>query len=397
MNMSKPKIQPARRVGNIKEYYFSRKLAEVAAMKAAGYDIISLAIGGPDMPPAPEVIDTLCSEARRPDVHSYQNTRSIPQLRNAYADFYNRHYGVTIDPETEILPLIGSKEGVMHLSMTFLNAGDKVLIPDPGYPTYTSATLLAEAHPLHYALLEDDGYQPDFDELERLAEANPDIKLMWVNYPNMPTGAPAQLSTFRRLVDFGRRHSIVIVHDNPYSFILNDRPMSIMQVDGAKDICIELNSLSKSHNMAGWRMAMLTSNKEFVSWILRVKSNVDSGQFRPMMDAAVTALQLPDSWYESLNAAYRERRVVAEKIMSRMGCAFDSGQTGLFLWAKVPERYENAEQLTERLLHEAGVFVTPGFIFGSRGLRHLRISLCATVAQLEEALRRIDKFMQNQN
>jgi len=397
MNMSKPKIQPARRVGNIKEYYFSRKLAEVAAMKAAGYDIISLAIGGPDMPPAPEVIGTLCSEARRPDVHSYQNTRSIPQLRNAYADFYNRHYGVTIDPETEILPLIGSKEGVMHLSMTFLNAGDKVLIPDPGYPTYTSATLLAEAHPLHYALLEDDGYQPDFDELERLAEANPDIKLMWVNYPNMPTGAPAQLSTFRRLVDFGRRHSIVIVHDNPYSFILNDRPMSIMQVDGAKDICIELNSLSKSHNMAGWRMAMLTSNKEFVSWILRVKSNVDSGQFRPMMDAAVTALQLPDSWYESLNAAYRERRVVAEKIMSRMGCAFDSGQTGLFLWGKVPERYENAEQLTERLLHEAGVFVTPGFIFGSRGLRHLRISLCATVAQLEEALRRIDKFMQNQN
>lgn len=395
--MNKPKIEPARRVGTVKEYYFSRKLAEVAAMKAAGHDIISLAIGGPDMPPSPEVIDTLCTEARRPDVHSYQNTRSIPQLRNAYADFYNRHYGVTIDPETEILPLIGSKEGVMHLSMTFLNAGDKVLIPDPGYPTYTSATLLAEGRPLPYTLLEEDGYQPDFDELERLAEANNDIRLMWVNYPNMPTGAPARRSTFERLVEFGRRHSIIIVHDNPYSFILNDHPMSIMQVEGAKEICIELNSLSKSHNMAGWRMAMLTSNKDFVSWILRVKSNVDSGQFRPMMDAAVTALQLPESWYESLNAAYRERRAVAEKIMSRMDCVFDSGQTGLFLWGKVPERYDNAEQLTEQLLHEAGVFVTPGFIFGRQGHRYLRISLCATVAQLEDALRRIDKFMQKQN
>ena len=285
----------------------------------------------------------------------------------------------------------------MHLSMTFLNAGDKVLIPDPGYPTYTSATLLAEGRPLPYTLLEEDGYQPDFDELERLAEANNDIKLMWVNYPNMPTGAPARRSTFERLVEFGRRHSIIIVHDNPYSFILNYHPMSIMQVEGAQEICIELNSLSKSHNMAGWRMAMLTSNKDFVSWILRVKSNVDSGQFRPMMDAAVTALQLPESWYESLNAAYRERRAVAEKIMSRMDCVFDSGQTGLFLWGKVPERYDNAEQLTEQLLHEAGVFVTPGFIFGRQGHRYLRISLCATVAQLEEALRRIDKFMQKQN
>lgn len=385
-------IVPAERVGTVSEYWFSRKIAEVAKLRASGRETISIAIGGPDRPPSADVIETLCCEARKDNAHSYQNTRSIPELREAFSRWYGRHYGVSLDPDTEILPLIGSKEGIMHISLTFLNPGDKALVPDPGYPTYTSATRLVGAQPVSYNLSADSGWQPDFDELESLA-AGGGIKIMWVNYPHMPTGAPADMTTFRRLIDFGRRHSIVIVNDNPYSFILNDNPRSILEIDGARDVAIEMNSLSKSHNMAGWRVAMLASNPQFVSWILRVKSNVDSGQFRPVMLAAAKALEAADDWYASVNGEYRKRRATAEKIMEALGCSFDPSQRGLFLWGRIPDSMPSGEWLADRLLYEADVFLTPGFIFGSRGDRYIRLSLCADDATLRSALSRIEKLM----
>jgi aspartate/methionine/tyrosine aminotransferase len=384
-------IQPARRVGTVQEYYFSRKLKEIARRKAAGEDIISLAIGGPDMMPSSEVIDTLTTEAAKPGNHSYQMTVGLPELRQAFADWYARHYGVKLDPNKEIQPLIGSKEGVLIISLAFLNPGDGVLVPNPGYPTYTSASRLAEADIFSYDLREDNGWQPDFDALERLPLDR--IKLMWVNYPHMPTGAAAAEDTFRRIIDFGKRHNIVIVNDNPYSFILNDNPQSILSVDGARDIAIELNSLSKSHNMAGWRVAMLASNPQFVEWIVKVKSNIDSGQFKPVMLAAVKALNADDSWYKNLNKAYGERRKAAERVMNALGCNFDPNQRGLFLWGRIPDDIANVEDFTERILNEAGVFITPGFIFGSNGNRYIRISLCATVDVIEAAEQRIKKLL----
>lgn len=389
-------VHPADRIGNISEYYFSRKIAEVSRLRDEGRDIISIAIGGPDMPPAPEVIETLCKQASLENNHSYQNTRSIPPLRNAFASWYEQHYGVRLNPDTEVLPLIGSKEGILHTSLAFLNKGDKVLVPNPGYPTYTSATKLVEAIPVSYTLSQENNWQPDFNELEKLALQG-GIKLMWVNYPHMPSGAKASIETFRRLVDFGLRHSIVIAHDNPYSFILNDKPLSIMQVDGAKEICIEMNSLSKSHNMAGWRVAMLTSNATFTSWILKVKSNVDSGQFKPVMLAAARALALPHQWYVDLNTAYRKRRVIAEKIMTTLGCTFDPSQQGLFLWGRIPDSMPSGEWLADKLLYEADIFITPGFIFGSQGDRYIRLSLCADCDILTEALSRIVKLENNIN
>lgn len=388
-NTSVPSIVPADRVNEIREYYFSRRLREVARLNAEGRDIVSLGIGGPDRPPHSEVIETLCSVAHLPNAHSYQISTGLPELREAFSEWYGQHYGVTLDPSTEILPLIGSKEGIMHVDLTFLNPGDGVLVPDPGYPTYTSAARLVQAEVFKYDLKPENGWFPDFDELEKLPLEK--IKLMWVNYPHMPTGTPADADLFRRLVDFGKRHNIVIAHDNPYSFILNrQRPMSIMQIPGAKEIAIELNSLSKSHNMAGWRVAMLTSNPRFVSWVLKVKSNVDSGQFRPVMAAAAKALHLGDEWYEELNAVYARRREVAEKIMSALGCTFDPAQTGLFLWGRIPENEENSEKMADRLLYEKRVFIAPGFIFGDNGDRYIRISLCATEDNLREALRRIN-------
>ncbi len=386
--MNTPKeIRPADRVADIQEYYFSRKLKEVAALRAQGHDIISLGIGGPDLPPAPEVIDTLCRAAARNDTHSYQPFGGLPELRRAYAEWYSRHYSVTIDPATELQPLIGSKEAVLHTSLTFLNPGDGVLVPNPGYPTYTSASRLAQAEIFAYDLTQDNGWQPDFEALERLPLDR--IKLMWVNYPHMPTGAPASIELFEKIITFGRRHGIVIAHDNPYSFILNDHPLSIMQVDGAKDIALELNSLSKSHNMAGWRMAMITSNRRFIEWFVKVKSNVDSGQFAPAMMAAVKALQAPDQWYASLNAEYSRRRTIAEKIMTALGCTFDPSQRGLFLWGRIPDSYGSAEKLCDHILYDKDVFITPGSIFGSQGRRYVRISLCATTDALNCALNRI--------
>ena len=383
-------ILPARRVDQIKEYYFSKRLREVARLNAEGRDIISLGIGVPDRPPMPEVIDTLCEAARRDDSHSYQISVGIPQLRQAYADWYRRHYGVVLNPASEIQPLLGSKEGIIQLMLTFLNPGDGVLLPDPGYPTYTSAARLVEAEVFTYDLTAENHWQPDFEALERLPLDR--IKMMWVNYPHMPTGAPASLELFERIVDFGRRHGIVIAHDNPYSFILNKTPLSILQIEGAKEICVELNSLSKSHNMAGWRMAMLASNPEFISWFIKVKSNIDSGQFLPSMLAAVKALNAPDRWYEQLNELYAGRRAIAEQIMTELGCTFDPSQRGMFLWGRIPDSEPSSEQLADRILYDARVFITPGFIFGHNGERYIRLSLCANETNLRRALERIRNY-----
>ena len=390
---SKP-VLPARRLDSVKEYYFSKKLKEIAQLNANGADIISLGIGGPDRPPHKDVIDTLCSEAAVPSNHSYQPYVGIPQLRQAFAAWYLRFYGVSLDANTEIQPLIGSKEGILHTTLAFVNPGDGVLVPNPGYPTYSSVSRLAEAEIFTYDLLESNNWQPDFDQLEAMPLDK--IKLMWVNYPNMPTGAQASMELFQRLVDFGKRHGIVIVNDNPYSFILHEKPLSILSVPGAKDIAIEMNSMSKSHNMAGWRIGMLASNPQFIQWILKVKSNIDSGQFKPMMLAAVKALEAPDSWYEDVNATYSRRRKIAEKIMATLGCSFDPRQGGLFLWGKIADDMESAEAVSDMLLYDARVFITPGFIFGSNGNRYIRISLCATEEKMNEALERIIEMKNKQ-
>lgn len=381
------KIEPAKRVQGVSEYYFSKKLREVASLREKGCDVISLGIGGPDRPPHVNVIETLCQQSHRADTHSYQPYVGIPELRKAFSEWYAKSYGVVLDPATEIQPLIGSKEGILHTTLAFVNKGDGVLVPNPGYPTYSSVSRLAEAEIFTYDLKEENGWQPDFDALEKLPLER--IKLMWVNYPNMPTGARATAETMHRLVDFGRRHGIVICNDNPYSFILNDQPESLLKIDGAKDICIEMNSLSKSHNMAGWRVGMLASNPQFIEWILRVKSNIDSGMFRPVQLAAVEALGADEEWYAELNAEYAERRKIAEQIMTALGCSFDSDQVGLFLWGRIPDGMRDAEQLTDLLLYEENIFITPGMVFGSNGNRYIRISLCATRERMREALHRV--------
>ena len=384
-------IRPADRLGLVSEYYFSRKLKEVARLNAEGQDIISLAIGSPDMPPSPQTIEKLCEVARQPDAHGYQPTMGMPELRRAMAGFYRRWYGVELDPDTEIQPLIGSKEGILHVTLAFVNPGDEVLVPNPGYPTYTSLSKLLGAKVVNYDLDEADGWQPDFDRLEQMDLSR--VRLMWTNYPNMPTGGNARLETYERLVSFARRHSIVVVNDNPYSFILNDRPISLLQVPGAKDCCIEFNSMSKSHNMPGWRVGLCATNAEFISWILKVKSNIDSGTFRGLQLAAAEAYNNDAGWHRQANVeTYRRRRDYAERIMEALGCTFDPAQVGMFLWGRIPDAYADAEQLTERVLHEARVFITPGFIFGSNGRRYVRISLCAKDDRIEEALRRISRM-----
>ncbi len=373
----------------MQEYYFSRKLKEVAGLNAAGQDIISLAIGSPDMPPSKQTIDTLCDTARRADAHGYQPTIGIPELRKAMADFYQRWYGVTLDPQCEIQPLIGSKEGILHVTLAFVNPGEQVLVPNPGYPTYTSLSTILGADVRYYNLREDNGWQPDFDELEHMDLSK--VKLLWTNYPNMPTGGDARKSTYERLVRFAQDHGIVVVNDNPYSLILNEHPLSLLQIDGAKDCCIELNSMSKSFNMPGWRVGLCASNATFISWILKIKSNIDSGTFKGIQLAAAEAYNTnTPEWHKEYNVnTYKRRRVVAEDIMQALGCTFDTHQVGMFLWGRIPEKYTDAEQLTERVLHEARVFITPGFIFGSNGRRYVRISLCAKDEKLKEAFERI--------
>lgn len=387
------KVVPAARVGSVEEYYFSKKLKEVAEMNAAGRRVINLGVGSPDLPPSEQTIKTLCHHARKADEHGYQPYVGIPELREGFADWYRTWFGVDLDPKTEIQPLIGSKEGILHVSLAFLNPGDGVLVPNPGYPTYSSVSKLVEARLVPYELKEELGWQPDFDALEKTDLSG--VKLMWVNYPNMPTGANASMELLEKIVDFGRRHGIVVCNDNPYSFILNDRPLSILSVPGAKDICIEMNSMSKAHNMPGWRMAMLASNAQFVAWILKVKSNIDSGQFKPMQHAAVEALHAPKEWYDGMNATYRSRRDLAGQIMHALGCSFDKRQVGMFLWGKIPAGVKSSEALAERVLHEANVFITPGFIFGSCGERFIRISLCCKSETLREALERIKRLGTN--
>ena len=393
-------IEPAQRTGGVKEYYFSRKLREIAAMNrdrtALGRDpVINLGIGAPDGMPPSAAVETLVSEAVKPGNHAYQPYVGIPELRRAFSDWYSRYYGESLDPATEIQPLTGSKEGILLISLAFVNKGDKVLVPDPGYPTYTSASRLAEAEIVTYGLMEENGWMPDWDDLEARAQG---ARVMWVNYPHMPTGAPASEELFRRLVDFGLRNKILIVNDNPYSFILNDKPLSILSVPGARECCLELNSLSKAHNMSGWRIGMVGGSQELVSEVLKVKSQMDSGMFRPLQLAAVEALSQGPEWFSALNAGYRLRRVAAGRIFDLLGVRYNAESQGLFLWGKVPEdsplvkgRTEETlgERLSEAVLHGAGVFITPGFIFGRNGSGYVRISLCAPVETLEKAYDRI--------
>ena len=379
----------------MQEYYFSRKLKEVAQLNAEGKDIISLAIGSPDMPPSEQTIEKLCEVAHEPNAHGYQPTQGTPELRKAMAGFYKRWYGVDLDVKSELLPLIGSKEGILHVTLAFVNPGDEVLIPNPGYPTYTSLSKILGAKIVNYNLREDNGWQPDFDELEEIAkdqkhQTNGRIKLMWTNYPNMPTGGRAQRETYERLVRFAREHNIVVVNDNPYSFILSEEHLSILQVPGAKDCCIEFNSMSKSHNMPGWRVGMCASNAQFIQWILKVQSNIESGTFRGIQLAAAEAYNNSDEWHRVANIErYAARRQWAEQIMDVLGCTYDKQQVGMFLWGKIPDSIQNVEDLTERVLHEARVFITPGFIFGTNGERYIRISLCAKEEKIKEALERI--------
>lgn len=384
-------IEPANRTQGVSEYYFSRKLREIEEMNRSGEKVINLGIGSPDMPPAPGVIGKLVEEAENPDNHAYQSYRGIPELREAFAAWYRKYYHVGLDPATEIQPLAGSKEGILLLSLAFLNRGDKVLVPNPGYPTYSSATLLAEAEVVPFDLKEDNGWHPDFEALE--ATDLTGVKMMWVNYPNMPTGACADRNLYRRLVEFGKKHHILICNDNPYSFILNDEHLSILEVAGARECCVELNSLSKAHNMAGWRIGMIAGDREVIANVLKVKSNMDSGMFRPMQAAAAEALSLDDGWYERLNAEYRERKALAGAIFDALGAVYNPDSGGMFLWGKIGGQWENGEKLSDSILREARVFITPGFIFGSNGERYIRISLCAKREVLKAALERIRKAL----
>ena len=391
-------IKPAKRTESVQEYYFSRKLKEIAAMNAertaAGREpVINLGIGSPDgMPPA-EAVAALCESAVQPGNHAYQSYVGLPELRAAFAEWYARWYGVELDPAKEIQPLVGSKEAILLISLAFLDKGDKVLVPDPGYPTYSSASKLVEAEIVRYDLKAENGWQPDFEALEQMDLEG--VKIMWTNYPNMPTGAPATEELYAKLVDFGKRHGILICNDNPYSFILNDRPISILAQLGAKECCLELNSLSKAHNMAGWRVGMVAAEAEVISQILKVKSQMDSGMFKPLQLAAVEALKQGPEWFEQLNAEYSRRRVLAGEIFDILGVEYDGNSTGMFLWGKITDacRFDRAEgtekslgeQLADKVLYEAGVFITPGFIFGKNGEDYVRISLCAKPEVLKKA------------
>ena len=382
-------IDPAARTRDVREYYFSRKNRQIAELNARrDTPVINLGIGSPDRRPPQEAIDTLCDMAQQDGVHAYQSYLGAPQLREAFARWYERYYDVKLDPSCEIQPLTGSKEGILLLSLAFLDKGDKVLVPDPGYPTYTSASRLCEAQILSYDLREEDGWMPDFEALESMDLSG--VKMMWTNYPNMPTGAPASRDLYERLVRFGLEHNILICNDNPYSFILNDKPLSILSVPRARECCVELNSLSKAHNMSGWRVGMIAGEREYVSELLKVKSQMDSGMFRPLQFAAAAALDRGPEWFEKLNGEYRLRKQAAARIFDYLGVKYNPDSQGLFLWGK---RGADAEAVSDRLLEEAGVFITPGFIFGKNGREYLRISLCAEPGVFEEALERIRKVI----
>jgi len=380
-------ILPAKRLELVSEYYFAGKLREIAQLQREGKPVLNLGIGSPDLPPHPSVVASLQSGADNPKAHGYQSYTGIPALREAWAKWYARFYGVTLNPENEILPLIGSKEGIVHIAFAFLEPGHVALVPNPGYPTYRAASLLAGAEVQFYDLKEENAWLPDLENLEKTDLSR--VKILWANYPQMPTGAPGSAAVFQKLVDFGKRHNILIVNDNPYSFILNDNPLSILAADGAKEVALELNSLSKSHNMAGWRVGMVAGHADYLKAVLRFKSNMDSGQFLPVQQAAIQALRLPDDWYFDLNKTYRERQQTAFGILKSLDCQFDSSQQGMFVWAKISDRYRDSYELSDKLLYEKNVFLTPGGIFGSNGERYVRISLCSPVEMLHEALSRI--------
>jgi len=377
----------SKRLEGIGEYYFSQKLREIDELNKQGKNIINLGIGSPDLPPHPDVIKVLQEEAAKPNTHAYQSYKGSPVLRNAIADWYSKWYHVQLDPNTEVLPLIGSKEGVMHLCMTYLNEGDEALIPNPGYPTYSSAVKLAGGKPVPYELTEANHWGPDFDALEKTDLSK--VKLLWVNYPHMPTGQMPTKALFEKIVAFGKKHNILICHDNPYSFILNETPESLLSIDGAKEVVVELNSLSKSQNMAGWRVGMLCGAKERIEEVLRFKSNMDSGMFLPLQLAAAKALSLGKDWYDSINAVYTERREKVFELLTLLNCEFSKKQVGLFVWAKIPANYKNGYELSDHVLYNANVFITPGGIFGNAGDGYIRVSLCGSIERFEEAIRRI--------
>lgn len=385
-------VKPSSRIGKVSEYYFSRKLKEIDQMRANGIKVINLGIGNPDLQPSAEMIEELYNTSQKNGVHGYQSYIGSPVLRQAFADFYLRYYSVKLNPANEILPLTGSKEGIMHISMAFLDEGDEVLIPNPGYPTYSAATKLAGGVPISYHLLEENGFHPNFEELEKMDLSK--VKLMWVNYPHMPTGAKASKPLFEKLVEFGKKHGILICHDNPYSFILNPQPLSMLSVEGAKDVVLELNSLSKSHNMAGWRVGMIAGKAEHISAVLTFKSNMDSGMALPIQMAAAAALSAEQQWFDSINAEYHQRLTIAKEIALKIGCRLPSEHSGMFLWIKIPEYAESAEALADKILYQKGVFITPGSIFGSNGDRYLRISLCADMPTLTEAANILTTFEQ---
>ncbi|MBP1674280.1 MAG: aminotransferase [Bacteroidetes bacterium] len=382
------KVKPADRINTVEEYYFSRKLRQIDQMRNAGADIISLGIGSPDQPPSDNTIRRLADEAHKPGVHGYQSYAGNPALRKAFSDWYFKYFKVRLDPENEILPLMGSKEGIMHISMAFVNTGDEVLVPNPGYPTYSSVTNLVGGKIRYYDLDEKNGWYPDLETLERSDLGK--VKLMWTNYPHMPTGTKASAELFRQLVAFSGDHGILLCNDNPYSFILNEEYLSLLAAGGAMETALELNSLSKSHNMAGWRIGMVAGHRDYIKNILKVKSNMDSGMFLPLQLAAVEALNNPPSWYDTVNKVYKERRKTAESIMGLLRCRFSKEQTGLFVWGRIPDEIENCEAFVEEILNKAHVFITPGFIFGSQGDRYIRISLCADNDRLNQAKRRIE-------
>lgn len=377
----------ANRLNSVGEYYFSQKLREIDELNKQGKSIINLGIGSPDLPPHPDVVQTLYAEALKPNVHGYQNYKGSPVLRKAFADWYKKWYDVALNPDTEILPLIGSKEGIMHICMTYLNEGDAALVPNPGYPTYRSNVAIAGGVCVDYELKEENNYQPDFAAIEKMDLAK--VKLFFVNYPQMPTGQLPDENIFKKLIAFAKKHNILIVHDNPYSFILNDEPKSLLSIDGAKDVVIELNSLSKSHNMAGWRVGVLCGAAERINEVLRFKSNMDSGMFLPLQLAAAKALSLGKEWHEEVNAVYKERRKKVFELLDLLNCAYSESHVGLFIWAKIPTTYKDGYALADEVLYQSNVFITPGGIFGNAGNGYIRISLCGSIERFEEAIRRI--------
>lgn len=387
-------IAVAKRLQHTEEYYFSRKLREIDEMNKAGANVINLGIGSPDLPPHPAVIEALNEYAQKPNTHAYQGYKGIPALRNAMAAWYQRFYGVALNADTEVLPLIGSKEGIMHICMTYLQEGDEALVPNPGYPTYRSAVQLSGATVVDYNLEEKNNWLPDLDALSKKDLSR--VKLMWVNYPHMPTGAVTNKAFAAQLIQFARKHNILICHDNPYSFILNDRPESLLQVEGARDVVLELNSLSKSSNMAGWRIGMLVGKASWINEVLRFKSNMDSGMFQPVQMAAVKALELGQDWYDGLNDIYRGRRKKVFELLELLNCTFDTKQVGMFVWAKIPATAKDGYALTDQILEQAQVFITPGGIFGSNGNGYIRVSLCKDETVFEEAISRIRSKVKKQ-